>query len=390
MNVEPVSPEERLRIAVLGDLDGVHTRSWLRWFIARGHEIHAISFYPPSKPVDGVTLHVLRDRLARQSAGTTTASSSGGRARGLMRLVHGIRYRLAGLNHVLKEIQPEIFHAHYVVEHGFYGALAGFHPYVVTAWGSDILVEPKRDPVSRWIAKWTLARADLVTSNNRVMAEEIVRLGVARSKVEVVTLGADAWYGERLLESVNVAGRREGGPMVLSTRAHERLYNIDVIIAAFARAAGEHPGARLMIAHSGSMTGQLKAQATASGAAVEFTGTVDAGRLRDLMTGAEIFVSVPSSDGTSVALLQAMAAGAFPVVADLATQREWITDGENGLLVPARDVTGLAGAIGRALADPALRRAAAERNRDIVRARGTNETQMARLERLCLWLAGRP
>ena len=45
-DIEPVAPGERLRIAVLGDFDGVHTRSWLRWFIARGHDVHAISFYP--------------------------------------------------------------------------------------------------------------------------------------------------------------------------------------------------------------------------------------------------------------------------------------------------------------------------------------------------------
>ena len=66
---------------------------------------------------------------------------------GFMRLVHAARYARAGLRRVVREIAPDVLHAHYVVEHGFYGLVAGFHPYVVTAWGSDVLVEPVRDPI---------------------------------------------------------------------------------------------------------------------------------------------------------------------------------------------------------------------------------------------------
>ena len=105
------------------------------------------------------------------------------------------------------------------------------------------------------------------------------------------------------------------------------------------------------------------------------------------MQDAEVFVSVPSSDGTSVALLQAMAAGAFPIVSDLATQREWIDDGVNGRRVALNDTAGLAKAIVGALGDAGFRRKAAELNRAIVEERGTNETQMLKMERLYVWLA---
>ena len=69
----------------------------------------------------------------------------------------GARYRASGLRGVLRSIAPDIFHAHFVVEHGFYGALASVHPFVVSAWGSDVLVEPQRDPLSKLIARWTLS-----------------------------------------------------------------------------------------------------------------------------------------------------------------------------------------------------------------------------------------
>ena len=392
MDVEPISPEQRLRIAVLGDFDGVHTRSWLRWFVERGHDVHAISYYPPRTPLDGVTLHVLRHRAttATPQSGARPARPDSRVPRGLMRLAHGLRYRAAGLHRVVREIQPDVFHGHFLVEHGFYGALAGFHPYVVTAWGSDVLVEPQRDAVSKLIAKWTLGRADLVTSNNAYMADRIVALGAARSNVRVITLGADRFFLERRSESVNV--RMTGlphAPTVLSTRAHEPLYNIGEIIAAYERVVRARPGVRLVVAHGGSQSAELSRRAASSAGRIEFIGFVDHDALGDAMTEAHVFVSVPSSDGTSVALLQAMAAGCFPIVADLPTQRELVEDGVNGFRVPLHRPEILAERIERALAQPELRRAAAERNRAIVEDRGLNENEMSKMEALYQQLAGR-
>ena len=394
--VEQVSAGERLRIAVLADFDGPHARSWLRWFAARGHDVHAISYYAPREPLEGVTLHVLRGGMhhgADNGVRTRVPSSAGTRSRmpvSLARLVHAARYAKAGLRGVVREISPDVLHAHYVVEHGFYGLTAGRHPYVVTAWGSDVLVEPGRDPISKFIARRVVRAADLVTSNNRYMAERIVALGASPERVEVVTLGADRYFTERFEESVNV--RQVGAdraPIVLSTRAHEPLYNIEDILDAYAHVARSRPDLRLVLAHAGSLTQELQRRVATSPGRVEFRGFLNESSLRDAMTDAEIFVSVPSSDGTSVALLQAMAAGCFPIVSDLPTQRELIEDGVNGFRVPLHDRRVLAERIRQALADPGLRRRAAEANRRIVEERGLNENEMARMERLYLRLAGR-
>ena len=388
----------RLRIAVLADFDSVHARSWLRWFVEHGHDVHAISFYPPASPLEGVTPHVLRERAPATVADGARATrrddggSGGTRAtsrlaaclpRGLARLAQAMRYRRAGLAKVVRAIAPDVLHAHFLVEHGFYGATAGFHPYVVTCWGSDVLVEPERDPISRRIARWTIGRADLLTSNNRYMAERLVALGARKDRVEVVTLGADAFFLEDQDASVNMRTPEPGrAPVVLSTRAHEPLYNIDDIIDAFAIARRAVPSARLVVAHGGSLSEELRARAAPLGAAVEFTGTIDAARLRELMHASEVFVSVPSSDGTSVALLQAMAAGCFPIVSDLPTQRELVDDGVSGLRVPPHDRDALAARITQALGDAALRRRAVDVNRALVEERGLNEREMARMEAL--------
>jgi glycosyltransferase involved in cell wall biosynthesis len=107
------------------------------------------------------------------------------------------------------------------------------------------------------------------------------------------------------------------------------------------------------------------------------------------MEQAHVFVSVPSSDATSVALLQAMAVGCFPIVSDLASQQELVEQGTQGLRVPVRDDRALADAIVRALEDAELRRAALERNRAFVEEYGVLETNMARMEAWYYRLAGR-
>ncbi|HEY8173782.1 MAG TPA: glycosyltransferase, partial [Dehalococcoidia bacterium] len=375
MDIERVPSEKRLRIAVLADFDGPHARSWVRWFINRGHDVHVISFYPPVQPVVGATMHALRPSRAPSTtvdaARTARASTTRGRFGGTLRLAHGVRYRLAGLRRTLDEIKPDVFHGHFLVEHGFYGALAGVHPYVVTAWGSDVLVEPQRDPLSKLITRWTLGRADLVTSNNAYMAERITALGTPSAKVHVITLGAERYDLERAADSVNRKPPSEqGAPLIVSTRAQEPLYNINEIIEAFRTVAAKRPDARLVIAHTGSMTARLRAQAEPLGAAVEFTGFLGREALRDLLARATVFVSVPSSDATSVGLLQAMAAGAFPVVSDLPTQRELIDGGVNGFRVPLHQPDVLAARIDDAIADTDLRPRAAEANLRIVEERG--------------------
>ncbi len=392
--VAPVPPEQRLRIAVLADFDGPHARSWLRWFVERGHDVHAISYYAPREPIDGVTVHALRPSAHGASAGggaSGAASLAGRLPRGLVRVAQALRYRRAGLARTVRAIAPDVLHAHYVVEHGFYGALTGFHPYVVTAWGSDILVEPGRDPLTKLIARWTLRRADAATSNNRYMAERMAALGAPRDRISVITLGADRSFLDRHDASVNVGAAEPGrAPVVLSTRAHEPLYNVADVIAAYARVARARPDAKLVVAHGGSLTQDLQRRAAEAGGRVEFIGFVTPVALRDAMTEAEVFVSVPSSDGTSVALLQAMAAGCFPVVSDLPTQRELVEDGVTGFRVPPHRPDLLAERIVRALAEADLRRAAAARNRALVEDRGLNEHEMAKMEAVYRQLVGVP
>jgi len=395
-------PGPPLRIAVLGDFEGPHTRAWLRTFVERGHDVHAISYYAPRADLPGVTLHVLSKGPSKPDA---NPYSPGERAevRGkrpllaslappsLLRLVHALRYSRAGLRRVLDEIRPDVFHAHYAVEHGFYGAFAGYHPYVISAWGSDLLVE-SRTALGRRIAAWALRRADLVTGNDASLVQRVVELGVAPEKAAVVHLGIERAFLDAGGASVNLRDADSSPPTVISDRALEPLYNVDAVLRAFAALRKGLPEARLVIAGQGSRTGELHrlAQQLDLGASVHFAGHLDQASLADALTRAQVYVSVPSSDSLALSNLEVMAAGAFPIVSDLPSVDGWIEDGVNGLRVPPGDGEALAAALRMALGDPELRRNAAIQNRTLVEARGLRGPNMLLMERHYYRLAGHP
>jgi len=100
-----------------------------------------------------------------------------------------------------------------------------------------------------------------------------------------------------------------------------------------------------------------------------------------------VYLSASRSDSTSQSLLEAMAAGALPVVSDIAGNREWVGEGERGerelgvaRFFSAGDPAGLAAAIERALSDPAWAASARERNARTIAARGDWHVNLARIE----------
>ena len=385
---EPL-PGPPLRIAVLADFEGPHTQRWLRVFVERGHKVHAISYYPVRAKLPGVTVHVLTGgqgqsgnrAIGQRRQGFFKRLLAAAMPPSVMRIVHGRRYKRAGLRDVLDEIRPDVFWAHYVVEHGYYASKADYHPFVVNAWGSDLYQAP-RSPLGRWLAHRVLRKADLVSCNDPELREEALKLGARFGDTIVTRLGADDVFFEAPYLSVNMESGANAPPVVISDRALEPLYNVDTVLRAFARVHGAMPDVRLVVAGDGSQRRRLESLARDLDIdkAVTFTGHLAPEALRDALAAAQVYVSVPDSDSLALSTMEAMAVGALPVVSDLPSQT-WIEDGENGLRVPPRDVEALAGALLRALREHELRFRAIAVNRVRVQMEGNLTRNMLALEK---------
>ena len=129
------------RILFVSDAKSVHTRRWAEHFRDQGIQVHIASFRTES--IEGVSVHLL-------------PTFGLGRA--------GYLLAVPTLRRLAKHIQPDIIHAQYVTSYGFLAALAGLHPLVLTAWGTDVLISPLESRIMRWIASYAVRHADAVTT----------------------------------------------------------------------------------------------------------------------------------------------------------------------------------------------------------------------------------
>src|SRR4030042_5310426 len=158
---------------------------------------------------------------------------------------------------------------------------------------------------------------------------------------------------------------------ILSDRNLLPIYNVSLLIRAIPIVLKEEPRAKFLIAGDGSEKKKLEREVENLnlGSSVQFLGGIPHKEMPNLLAQSDIYVSTSLCDGTSVSLLEALASGAFPVVTDIPSNREWVSDGENGFLVTEENENLLSKKIVEAIRDQRLLGEACEKNRKIVEQR---------------------
>jgi glycosyltransferase involved in cell wall biosynthesis len=327
-----------LRLAFVAPGNSIHTRRWLEYFARQGHQVGLVSYGPLTIRIEGIDL-LLAHRSLSQDAGLGRYAELG---RAAMRTREAIR-----------GFAPDLVHAHFVTGPGWLVAATGCRPFVVSAWGSDILVDSRRRALG-FVNRFVLRRADCVLCDSDELAAEVEKLA-PKVRVERAMWGVDV---ERFSPGEPSAGVEDAAQFtVLPIRGLRPLQQPEVVVTAFTQLRDEGVDARLLLKLGPSddavpaSVARLVAQID-PGDAVEIVERVPHEQLAELYRRADVCVSVPTTDGTSVALLEAMATGAAVVASDIPANREWITDGENGLLVPSADAPALGKALLRLAADP--------------------------------------
>lgn len=230
------------------------------------------------------------------------------------------------LRKIIQEEQPDIIHVHQANAYGFITALAnrGRRPLVVTTWGSDVLTLPHTSFLHRWMVQYILRSADAITADAQFMADAIHGL-IGQVPVTVANFG---------VEIQNIKEGKERKNIIYSNRMHESLYQIDQIIQQLAPFLSKNPEWKLRIAASGSQTENLQnlAKENLPDGSFEFLGFQAGKDNQQNYLQSKVYVSIPTTDGTSISLLESLAYGCLPIVSDLPANREWIQDGVNGII----------------------------------------------------------
>jgi glycosyltransferase involved in cell wall biosynthesis len=230
----------------------------------------------------------------------------------------------------------DLIHAHWAIPTGLIGVLVGSFlktPLIVTIHGSDFRIGAIKTLFLKKIFVYVCERAKHIICVSEVLKRDVEKLGIKGEKISVFPMGVDESFFRSLTNrGVNRIGQ---GFTILSNRQLQPVYNISLLIRAIPIILKEEPNAKFIIAGIGSERENLERQVKDLNisSSVQFLGWVNHEEMPKLLSRADIYISTSLDDGTSVSLLEAMASGAFPIVTDIPSNREWISDGENGFLV---------------------------------------------------------
>lgn len=356
-----------MHICFFAHAASIHTQKWLEYFRHHGHQVSLVSLTPGSPP-PGVDYHPIQHSFR-------------------------IRYEQSNWHYLLqtprlwqivRHIQPDLVNAHFLSSYGFLAALVtpAQIPLAISLHGSDIQVIPRRSFVHAAIARFALRRARLVISVSRPMTRVLQDYLPARPP-EVLT----TQYGVRL-DQFYPPATPPVEPLFTSNRGLVSTSNLETALQAAQILAGQGSPLRLLLAGGGEKETALRglAQKLNLQARVEFLGPLAHPQMPELLRRSPLYISTSLSDGASIALLEAMACGCFPVVADIPANREWIEDGQNGFLFPPASPEALAAKLNLAWQQPELRKNAARLNAQIIRERGEYLHNMGQIENAFLRL----
>ena len=370
-----------------GDYRGIFVQQMVRHLKARGHRVYVLTsrIYPGDRPFQRVDDAEQVHRFRFWSEGKLLAEYK--YVPVWRMLTYMASAFLKGL-WVFARYRCDLVHTHFLLPTGVIGAAQAMvlrRPHLLTVHGSDVrMAAGKR--VMRPLARWTVRHTGMITAAAHHLAEGCREIGAPEDHLAVMPMGIQDIF----LDPPVDAPPRPGG--VLCTRTlMEDPYNVSQLIRAMGVLKERGSTATCTLMGDGPDRAALEALTNQLGLedVVTFAGWAAPETLAGAMASYPVYVSASRSDGASVSLMEAMAAGAFPVVSDIEANREWIRDGENGLLFPLDDPAALADSIERALGDEALRSSARQANRRIARESFTWDAIAARLEELYYQLVGR-
>lgn len=400
-----------MKICFVADGRSAIAKNWIRYFIDGGHEVHLISTFPcdPSDP-PVAALHVVpldfsaRVRAANVGGGgglTTHGNPLFSRLRGsfLWKSFARLRDKVNPLavtlqrrrvRNIIRQINPDLVHAMRIPFEGILAARAlegEPYPLLISVWGNDFTLFASESPAISRLTAQAMARADALHPD----CERDLRLardyGFRANNPAAVLPGNGG-----VRTDVFQPGPIDPGlysrwniptevPVVINPRGVKPYIRTDIFFQAIPLVLAEKPDVVFLGAMmEGNQVAASWVQRLHLDQSVRCLPFVSHDEMAQFFRLATVTVSPADHDGTPNTLLEAMSCGAFPVAGNIESVREWIRDGENGLLCDQGDPKALAGAILHGLEDADLRQKAAAENQRLIRERADYQKVMAQAE----------
>jgi glycosyltransferase involved in cell wall biosynthesis len=343
-----------------------HSRHRVNFFIKKGYKVSIIT-YPTDeiKESENVKIYFIKKYPVKF----------------LTVLLNMIKVR-----RIIKKINPDILHAYYAGVNGALASLSGFHPYFLTVYGSDILVSSK-SMFARLYIKYILKKADIITCDGNNSSEKAINLGVDPQKIRMINFGVDVDKFKSKDKNLEMSKKLKisDSSTVISLRNFYQVYDMPTLIKAIPLVLRKLSSVNFLIVGDGPEKNKLIKLAESLNVYknIRFVGMINQEDIVDLLNLADVYISTSLSDsGISLSTAEAMACGIPPIITDVADNRYWIKEGENGFLFPACNSKKLAEKIVYVLRNKGLRKMISENTRQSVVEKNNYYIEMAKMEKI--------
>lgn len=320
-----------MKICYIGDVQSIHMQKWAKWFADKGHDVHLIT--DTLAKIDNVKMHPVIKR--------------GKRLNFLIRTWQTRR--------LVRKIKPDILHAHYVFGYGLFGVLSGFHPFVVSPWGSDIVAFPEKSVLHKLLIKYVLQKTDLIQCTDESVVERVKSLIEKGSSIYVIKWGIDTdLFTPQKVEKDEVI-------KILYLRKSQETYGVETLLHAIPEIISRENNVQFLIRKSGEELNKtvdtvkkLKIEKY-----VEFVEDLPNEKIPKLMNSCDIYVDTAYSknpgSGIGMTAFEAMSCELPVVLSNTAGVDIYIKHKINGYIYKGHDSNSLADAIMELVKDQNLR-----------------------------------
>jgi len=270
---------------------------------------------------------------------------------------HGDLGRALALRRTLRALAPAVLHT-VLWSANCYGRIAGARlgiPRVVTAernaiarprW--EVAVERALDPLT-----------DVYLVNAEAVADELVRHGLARGKMQVVHNGVDLARFRAFALERRAARAALGLPparrLVAQVGRLVPQKDHPTYLRAAATVAASHPDVDFLVVGDGPDRKALEGLAHELGLGERLRWLGLRHDVPAVLAAVDVLVLASRFEGLPNVVIEAMAAGAAVVATDVGGCRELVHSGEHGVLVAPGDVEAIASAVSALLDDDRVR-----------------------------------
>lgn len=232
--------------------------------------------------------------------------------------------------------------------------LAGV-PSIVMTGGSDVLLLT-RSAARRRLVEGVMHEASSVIAVSEDLKRQLIELGIASNKIDVIRRGVDAnaFYPASRSEARDVLGLSHDAKIAVWVGRLTPVKGVAVLLEAAALVSAQQVDFQLYLIGSGELAGPLQAEAARLGIEkqVRFVGPInDPATLANWYRSANVTVLPSLSEGIPNVLLESKACGTPFVASRVGGIPEIVDDGVDRLAPPG-DAKALAAALREAFANP--------------------------------------